>query len=66
MPQLQQFIVTVRDDWPFIKLQVTDGKNLLQSDRQQYDVAMPNFEVKLRNVVQNAVEQIIRARRAAL
>ena len=61
IPELQQFIVSIRDDWPNIKLMVTVGTQLVTTDTKQYDVAQLNFEVKLRNVLQQAIERITRA-----
>lgn len=61
IPELQQFIITLRDDWPNIKLMVTVGTQLVTTDTKQYDVAQLNFEVKLRNVLQQAIERITRA-----
>ena len=61
IPELQQFIVSIRDDWPNIKLMVTVGTQLVTTDTKQYDVAQLNFEVKLRNVLQQAIERVTRA-----
>lgn len=61
MPNSQSLTVTVRDDWPQIKLFVYAGSQLVVSDTKQYDLAMANFEVKVRNVLQQAVDRVIQS-----
>lgn len=58
MPTLLQYQFTIRDDWPYVKLLVYEGPRLIVQDRQQYDVAFPNFEVRLKNVLQSALQTI--------
>jgi hypothetical protein len=61
VPELQQFTVTIRDDWPNIKLMITAGPQVIATDVKQYDIALPNFEAKIKNVLQQAVDRITRA-----
>ena len=62
MPLLQQFQVALRDEWPNIKLMIMEGPRQIYTDTKQYDVALNNFEVQLRNVLRAKVEAIIKAR----
>lgn len=64
MPDLQQIQITIRDNWPNIKLLVYSGNQLVASDERQYDVALPNFEVRIKNVLQQTVDRICRAHHA--
>jgi hypothetical protein len=58
-----QIGITIQDDWPNIKICVTDGHGGFQTKSVQYDIAITSFEPVILNVVRKEVQQLIQQRR---
>jgi hypothetical protein len=57
------FTVTVIDQWPRLKLLVSQGHGVREEGPKQYDIALSEFTPAVSNALRLAVESIINSRR---
>lgn len=55
--------ITIQDDWPRIKLMITDSQGSFRTESAQYDIAATVFEPIIENALTSAVNSIKQTRK---